>query len=950
MRLTLSILFLMMLTIHAYGEYICGTDRFHDEAVMLAKEWGVGRQAWQAAGIYTPRRGYEVGDTRTLYASIGSRYLPSTVRVKGEHCYIWVHDAIWGGSVTAGQVERIRQVFDDSTAADETRGSYEIDVEAFGPPPDIDNDDRIHILMYNIGEGGVGGYFWPGNEYPSGVQPNSNELDMFYMDDGLDPAQSDFGASVMAHEFQHMINWFHDANEALWLNEGLSGLAEYLSGYLNAGGWAATWAQFTDGNLTEWEPNEGDYFRTAIFCIYMFEQFGGVEFTRALEDEPTDGRYGIDNVLQQLNYDIDFRQLFKNWNVANLLDLPMESFHGGAYGYETINLPVGPGMAQVHSSYPVEPVTEAVDAWGVDYIRLTDGGLLQWGVDAPSSDFRRTEILDVRYPFSGDLPEVQDDGVVENTKVVDLNGFGALWESVIFVVCNTSNNIPCNYQEYTVDHPLTPPVLQGWPVTDLGYLYSSPVISGQYTAVADRNGAVYVLNPDGSVLSGWPVTFDTQVWGSPSFGDVDNDGSSEIIVGTRNGDVHMYEMDGSPVQGWPVSMGSSQYGIASPTTAYDMDGDGLSEIFAASFTGELGCWHADGSPVNGWPVDLGAPLFPGVAVGDVNDDGIPEVAIGSTDNMITVLSAGGSILDGWPQSISGRPWGPPLMVRLRADGPAAIIIMDEIGSVYAFSADGSLIDGWPASFEGERIQAPGALGDMNGDGLLEIVVGTMDGFIHLLDATGQEPSGWPVYMEDDIWGSPLVTDIDADGVQEVVAASKQGKLTALDINGNTLPNWPLVTGSDTQAGPAIADMDGDGTVEIVLPSSDGTVRVWNLSTPFNTDFVHWPQVGRGPFHDSSLLGLQPQDVNGFSVLPDRLQLRFGPVPALDRITLYIPGGGEGLGVTVYDISGRVRIRGTVPSMTEEVTMNISTLPAGSYFLNLVGMDGDILRKSVFVVR
>ena len=620
----------------------------------------------------------------------------------------------------------------------------------------------------------------------------------------------------------------------------------------------------------------------------MFEQFGGVEFTRVLEDEPTDGRTGIENALQQLSYDIDFRQLFKDWCIANLIDFPDETFHDGAYGYETINLPVSPGMAQIHSFYPVDPVDESVDAWGVDYIRLTDGGLMQWGIDAPSGTWRQTEVLDVRYPFSEGHPDVTDNGVVENTTIIDLNGFGALWESVVFVVCNTSTNIPCDYQEYTLEHPLAPSMLAGWPISELGYLYSSPVVSGEYTSVADRNGAVYVFDSTGSVLPGWPVTFDTEVWGTPSFGDVNGDGSSEIIIGTRDGDVHMYTMAGTPVEGWPVSFGPSQYGIASPTAAYDMNNDGFQEIFAASFSGDLGCWESDGTPVDGWPVDLGAPLFPGVSIGDVNDDGDPEVAIGITDNTVAVLSANGVMIDGWPQSISGRPWGPPLIGRLRADGPPAIVVMDETGSVYAFSADGALMDGWPALFDGDRIQAPGALGDMNGDGSLEIVAGTMDGFVHLLDAAGQELSGWPIYMEDDIWGSPVIADIEDDGDQEIIVASKRGKITAIDMNGNTLPNWPLVTGSDTQAGPAVADVDGDTTVEILLPSSNGTLRIWDLPSAFNPTEAHWPQVGRGPLHDNSILMLQPQDSDELTTRPDRFYVRIGPVPARSHITLHTP--------------------------------------------------------------
>ena len=45
--------------------------------------------------------------------------------------------------------------------------------------------------------------------------------------DNVDLA-SEEAYSVLAHEFQHMIHWYTDANESTWMNEGFSVVAELL--------------------------------------------------------------------------------------------------------------------------------------------------------------------------------------------------------------------------------------------------------------------------------------------------------------------------------------------------------------------------------------------------------------------------------------------------------------------------------------------------------------------------------------------------------------------------------------------------------------------------------------------------------------------------------------------------------------------------------------------------
>ncbi|MFL5608647.1 MAG: hypothetical protein ACJ8AD_19485, partial [Gemmatimonadaceae bacterium] len=140
---------------------------------------------------------------------------------------------------------------------------YPLDVDAFGAPTDIDQNGRIVILftraVNELTPAGadyfVGGFFYGRDLMPvsNPTEPRfacagSNESEMFYML-APDPTGVVNGnrrrtgfvdtitTSTIAHEFQHLINASRrlyvntaarDIDEEIWLNEGLSHIAEEL--------------------------------------------------------------------------------------------------------------------------------------------------------------------------------------------------------------------------------------------------------------------------------------------------------------------------------------------------------------------------------------------------------------------------------------------------------------------------------------------------------------------------------------------------------------------------------------------------------------------------------------------------------------------------------------------------------------------------------------------------
>lgn len=154
----------------------------------------------------------------------------------------------------------------DYTAIGETFDDliWQVDTGHFGEPTDIDENGRVMIfytravneLTPSGSDSYVGGFFYNRDLFPtsgSSACAGSNEAEMFYMlvPDPTGVVNGNARStsfvlertySVLAHEFQHLINDSRRlyVNEAMvwedsWLNEGLSHIAEELAFYAASG-------------------------------------------------------------------------------------------------------------------------------------------------------------------------------------------------------------------------------------------------------------------------------------------------------------------------------------------------------------------------------------------------------------------------------------------------------------------------------------------------------------------------------------------------------------------------------------------------------------------------------------------------------------------------------------------------------------------------------------------
>ena len=108
------------------------------------------------------------------------------------------------------------------------------------------------------------------------------------------------------------------------------------------------------------------------------------------------------------------------------------------------------------------------------------------------------------------------------------------------------------------------------------------------------------------------------------------------------------------------------------------------------------------------------------------------------------------------------------------------------------------------------ISSPVAL-DCDGDGMIEIAVGSWDGHFYLIDSQLESLPGWPKHSRRGFFPSPALGDVDGDGQTEIIVGSDIGKLYAWRADGSDVPGFPISLGYRTWASPSILS---DGRIAI----------------------------------------------------------------------------------------------------------------------------------------
>ncbi|MCD7972499.1 MAG: FG-GAP-like repeat-containing protein [Candidatus Azobacteroides sp.] len=351
---------------------------------------------------------------------------------------------------------------------------------------------------------------------------------------------------------------------------------------------------------------------------------------------------------------------------------------------------------------------------------------------------------------------------------------------------------------------------------------------GDLEVVAAGLGMVKVWNNKGALIHQTNIP-GMNVTKTPILADIDGGNDAEILLSSRDGYLYALKMDGSMVPGFPIAVIS---GKSAPPCVADIDGDGKNELMLAiGGTGltRVYVWKTEGRPENNeWPRERHnqhntgeytpsripvrtMPSYPvdmsfggitdwGINVVDMTGDGKQELFFASRYGHLSALDYQGREL----YKIGDNP--------------------DAYAGFTSFIEDGSGIP---------------AIGDLNNTGKMYVVQPTRDYYnavrnnaVYCYSVEDRDKDGKPDLTWQDTsnpsWAAyrgAVLANIDnsTDGSLEVIVGHEGGQLAVYSANGTL--RWTARGPAVNYGAIAVADLDGDGKKEIIMASGYG-IYIW----------------------------------------------------------------------------------------------------------------------------
>ena len=316
--------------------------------------------------------------------------------------------------------------------------------------------------------------------------------------------------------------------------------------------------------------------------------------------------------------------------------------------------------------------------------------------------------------------------------------------------------------------------------------------------------------------------------------------------------------------------------------AVDLNGDGALDLVLANLSSNhvtvlVGAGNGTFSSIKSYAAGP-EPTY--VAVADFNGDGKPDLVASNNviDGVVTLLLGNGDgTLKAAPLFRSGSIPGSILIADLNGDGIPDIVTSSPfqatatgIGSGAAMLGHGDGTFGAPKIWSTSAGTTSIALGDFNRDGkldLVETINGPGNGNVSLLLGNGDGTFQAPVaYSAGTAPQTVVVADLNGDGILDIVVGNhNSGNVSVLLGNGNgtfrTAVNY-AVPNTGTPDSITIADFNGDGKPDLAVAisginASSAAILLGNGDGTFQS----YLSVASG-FHSSATLSIVSADFNG----------------------------------------------------------------------------------------
>lgn len=398
----------------------------------------------------------------------------------------------------------------------------------------------------------------------------------------------------------------------------------------------------------------------------------------------------------------------------------------------------------------------------------------------------------------------------------------------------------------------------------------------------------------------WQVPISGSAATQPLYGDFDGDGAREILIREQpfvgSGIARARNAAGKVVWQWTRPQPATSWGEA--TMVRDVTGDGRADLIA--FTPRLSDQGGNNSVIDGatgaelWTQDAACASVPDNHMSFDFAANPPRVVVASWwDRFTCRLSDGALIAKSKPAYDTGS-YGMPILGDINGDGQLDIVLGSAGQGPGAWLADMTLVWGTQTPVGANYYYSPAALLTVAGKPTLVQASNATSRLVAYDAATGAKQ--WDrVYAQGQAFapgaapgivssaGLIGLADLTGGGVPAVVFRTSEGRLYAVAAADGAV-QWSLDFGGGL-GDPIAADVDGDGEVEILLTTSDGFLNAIDtaaLGAPAWVREVVAPVEGGDPADID-----QQEDTQ-------RIVAQWAPVP-----------GADGYGITLRDDMGGI---------------------------------------------
>jgi len=353
--------------------------------------------------------------------------------------------------------------------------------------------------------------------------------------------------------------------------------------------------------------------------------------------------------------------------------------------------------------------------------------------------------------------------------------------------------------------------------------------------------------------------------------DLDNDGLLDMIIGDNRGILYYYEQDEPKSMNFSLisdNLSEIDVGYGSAPCFTDLDNDGLLDLIIGQWSsGSL--QHYEQEAIGSTNFNLIAESFNGINVGeyaspcitDLDNDGLLDLIVGETIGNLNYYEQdeiGSTIFTLISDSLSGIDVGgdaTPCIIDLDNDGLLDMIVGEAAGNLNHYeqnapgSTDFTLISD---SFNGINVDGRAApfFADLDNDGLLDLIIGNVDGYIYHYE---QESIGSITFniLSESMFknydmgfdSSPTFIDLDNNGLLDMIVGERNWNLNHYEQDVSGSINFILKTNNFNEISvggyctPCFVDLDNNGLLDLIIGESSGNLHHFEQDAAMSTSFT-----------------------------------------------------------------------------------------------------------------